>query len=73
MKQLEFTFDCYTKTCGCLSHNGFLTRAGYRALDMAAQLPYLDKVDSVSALTGPRPIFVDEILEQQHRRFHSGS
>jgi len=48
--QIEFPFACFTKTCGCLSHNGFLTRAGYRALDGADQVPYIDKVGSVSAL-----------------------
>ncbi len=35
--------------CGCLSHNGFLTRRGY---EVAAEADgsYLDKVGSVSAL-----------------------
>ncbi len=40
--------DCDLQLCGCHAHNGFLTRKGYRALDMADQLKYLDKVSSVS-------------------------
>jgi len=46
----QYSLDCYLQVCGCIAHNGFLTRAGYRALDGAAQPSYLDKVGSVSAM-----------------------
>ena len=42
--------DGDARSCGCLSHNGFLTRAGYRSFDVAAQRRYVDKPVSVSAL-----------------------
>ncbi len=36
--------------CGCFAHNGFLTRAGYMALDNGMEFAYLDSIGSVSAL-----------------------
>jgi len=73
--------------CDCLSHNGFLTRAGYMASELAAaqycneevdgwgRLLYLDKVGSVSALVEVEESFVwnDRLLDQQYRRFLNGS
>ena len=63
--------DLYSKVCGCISHSGFLTRAGYRWVDKAAQRRYLDRVDSVSAFEPSRDtmIFDDGVLDEQHRRF----
>ena len=70
--------------CGCTSHDGFLTRAGYaRVAQRERERPevdametslYLDLGVSMSALIEPsEPIFVDEILEEQFRRnFHHG-
>ncbi len=69
--------------CGCHSHGGFLTADGLaetaqrelklNALDAMPSSGYLDKGVSVSALIEPpEPLFVDEILDQQYRRFHSG-
>jgi len=57
--------------CGCVTHNGFLTRTGYRALAEAEQRRYLDSVGSVSAMpeTEITMIFDEEILDEQHRRF----
>ena len=58
------------KVCGCITHNGFLTRAGYRALDGAAQPQYLDKVVSVSGtFLQIEMIFDDGVIDEQHRRF----
>ena len=59
--------------CGCRSHNGFLTRAGYEAFDKAAQMCYLDRVGSVSGLRRDETmlIFDDELLDNQYRRFLS--
>ncbi len=64
--------------CMCLSHNGFLTRAGYQAVDdgyggVDARWDscYLDKVGSVSAMPEPElnMFFDDEVIDEQHRRF----
>ena len=66
-------------TCRCHSHDGFLTRRGYelvtaRGVDKAEAVPYLDRVGSVSALVeGREGPWVDEILEDQYRRFLNGS
>ncbi len=39
-------------------------------VDGAGRLLYLDKVGSVSALNEPsEPIWVDSLLDEQHRRF----
>ncbi len=41
-------------------------------VDGEGRLLYLDKVASVSALIEPpEPIWVDSILNEQHRRFHN--
>ncbi len=65
----------YEQVCGCISHNGFLTRAGYRALDKAASQSYLDIEGSVSALRRDETMFIfdDEVLDEQYRRFLSSS
>ncbi len=36
--------------CDCHSHNGFLTRLGYAALDKGEPLRYIDEEGSVSGL-----------------------
>jgi len=60
----------YEKVCGCISHNGFLTRAGYRGLDGAAKLEYLDKSVSVSGSFPQIEMIFDEgVIDDQHRRF----
>ncbi len=68
--------------CGCHSHNGFLTERGYElaqqnsleGLAPRGESAYVDKVGSVSASDGPPgPLFVDEIIEEQNRRFFHGS
>jgi len=73
--------------CRCLTHNGFLTARGYRAVAQQDSLEglsprgvdekdyqlYLDKVGSVSALTGPSLHWDDALLEEQHQRFLNGS
>ncbi len=69
-------------TCGCRSHNGFLTVRGYAehaqrelekdALDAVALQRYLDIYGSVSA--NEIDLFWDDfLLEDQHRRFLHGS
>ena len=65
------------------SRNGFLTRQGYRRVAQQTSLEglaprgvreYVDRVGSVSALVEPsEPIFVDSVIEEQHRRFLNGS
>jgi len=67
--------SCYSKVCGCITHNGFLTRKGYRLLDMADQQRYLDIMGSVSAFESSRDtmIFDDGVLDEQHRRFLDAS
>jgi len=63
--------DQYSMVCGCISHNGFLTRAGYRALDRADGLLEVDSTGSVSGLTRHdiTMIFDDGVIDEQHRRF----
>ena len=71
--------------CQCLSHNGFLTDRGYaevaqrsleglESVDMFADMCYLDKVGSVSALVEVEEnhVFDDQLLDNQYRRFHNG-
>ena len=70
-------------SCNCRSHNGFLMAKGLeeaaqRELELAGVAgmeleQYLDKVGSVSALIEPsEPIFVDALIDEQHRRFLDG-
>jgi len=73
--------------CGCHSHNGFqlrpsrsleglAQREGYRSTGLTDRdfFAILDTGVSVSASIEPKePIFVDEITDQQYRRFHNGS
>ena len=63
--------DLYSKVCGCISHSGFLTRAGYRAVDAAAKSSEIDSRVSVSGLRRDEThmIFDEELLDEQHRRF----
>ena len=70
-EQLDFPFECHTQQCSCHSHNGFLTRAGYRALDLAAQTSYLDRSVSVSGSRRDETtmIFDEGVIDEQHRRF----
>ena len=70
-------------SCGCRSHGTFLTAKG---LEEAAQRysleglaprgegEYVDRVGSVSALVeGEGTLWLDDqLLEEQHRRFHNG-
>ena len=53
--------------CGCLTHNGFLTRSGYRALDWAEQRRQVDKVRSVSALV---EVEVDDHYDPTHNELN---
>ena len=72
--------------CCCLSHNGFLTTAGYAVVaqrerqlyggvDLFEDLCYVDRVVSVSALVEVEgaALFDDQLIDQQHRRFLNGS
>ena len=75
----------FTCDCKCLSHNGFLTAKGLReaaqrdvnidGLDNMDMFGYLDRSGSVSGLELERDfhVFDDALLDQQHRRFLSGS
>jgi len=74
-------------SCSCLSHNGFLTSAGYAevaqrsdgvydTVDMFRDLCYLDRVGSVSALVEVEERFDwnDQLLDNQYQRFlHHGT
>ncbi len=76
-------------SCGCHSHSGFLTKAGYaavaqrelelNALDAMGIVPYLDKVGSVSGLElerDPHDLYefvTEDMTDDQYRRFHNGS
>ena len=60
-------------SCGCLSHNGFLTRSGYAAVDAGYHgvdgrwdACYLDKVGSVSGSRRDEAamIFDDGVLDE---------
>jgi len=63
--------------CNCMSHNGFLTRLGYRAVDAGWPLTgptecvRLDSIGSVSGLRRDETTMIwdEEILDEQHRRF----
>ena len=69
------------RNCGCFAHDGFVLGSEYQgpaqqlSLEGLTPLGDCDIVDipgSVSALVEPsEPIFVDELLDQQHRRFHN--
>ena len=69
--------------CGCFSHGGFLTSRGLRevaqrelefdGVDAMESSSYLDRVGSVSASEPMEIIFDDGVLDQQYRRFLSGS
>ncbi len=72
--------------CDCSAHNTFLTAKGLeeaaqrerlrllecRHVDDDPGIRYLDKVGSVSALDGDGDPWVDELIEEQYRRFHNG-
>ncbi len=69
--------------CGCLSHNGFLTRRGYErvnrtnteGVDKTEESRYLDRVGSVSALAEAEDLYAfcsDLHLDQQGRRHQHG-
>ncbi len=66
--------------CDCIAHNGFLTAKGLAeaaqrevfldGVDNMDMFGYLDSTGSVSALVEPpEPIWVDQLLENQYRRF----
>ena len=69
-------------TCGCNSHNGFLTAKGLEEtaqrkdslceVDDREMSLYLDKVGSVSgtSLEGITMEFHEELIDEQYRRFH---
>ena len=75
--------------CLCLSHNGFLTRAGYAVaasrrdspylsplgVDGFTDLCYLDKVGSVSALAETETTLwlPEDLTDEQYRRDRYGS
>ncbi len=71
-------------SCGCSSHNGFLTRAGLAQAKLeqgpelagAVAARYLDKVVSVSALDRDRDLYAhisDVEIDNQYQRFLNGS
>jgi len=86
-RRIRGTKEAHVSRCSCRSHGSFLTAKGLeeaeqrragpsgdREVDMGQTSFYLDKVGSVSALIEPsEPIFVDAILDEQHRRFLNGS
>ena len=70
--------------CECVSHNGFLTKAGFalvaqqrslEGLTLLSDSVRLDIVGSVSALAEAEDshVFDDQVIDQQYRRFHNGS
>ena len=70
-------------TCGCNSHNSFLTAKGLKETAQQTSLEglaprgvpeYVDRVGSVSALVEGEGfhVFDDELLEEQSRRLHHG-
>ena len=71
--------------CSCLSHNGFLTSAGFAEVVQQTSLeglrPLGDSVivdipGSVSGLRRDEDLFVDvsdKLLSEQYARFHNGS
>ena len=75
-RQLSF-LDLYGGACNCMSHNGFLTRLGYAAVDAGWPLTgptecvRLDTSVSVSASVEVEDghVFDDQIIDEQYRRF----
>ena len=72
------------RNCGCHSHNGLLLspeglaqrELKLNALDAMGIRPYVDKVGSVSALTGLDDLYdfvTEDMTEEQYQRFHNGS
>jgi len=69
-------------SCSCSAHNGFLTAKGLEQAALQTSLEGLEPLErsrveqvgvSESALIEPvEPIFVDDLLDQQYRRFHNG-
>ncbi len=71
--------------CGCVSHSGFLTKAGYalvaqregalyETVDMFARLREVDSRVSVSGMRRDEIRWpCDHVLDEQHRRFLNGS
>ncbi len=68
--------------CTCFSHNGFvlspegLAQRNYsveEGVDRATELAILGVEVSVSGLRRDETLFVNELLDQQYRRFHNGS
>ncbi len=69
--------------CQCSGHSGFLTAKGLKeaaqrelelaALDVTGRRCLLDRVGSVSAMPEPEHVFVDVLIDEQHRRFLNGS
>ncbi len=70
--------------CLCYSHNGLLTREGYRrvaqwrqefleGLEPAEAMCYIDSMVSVSALAEPDNIWDDAVIEQQILESQNGS
>jgi len=68
--------------CNCRAHNGFLTAKGLEeaaerfsleGLALRSEVEYVDSPVSVSGLRRDETLFVDDLLDQQYRRFHSGS
>ena len=63
--------------CGCMSHNGFLTRLGYAAHDAGWPLTgptncaRFDTSGSVSAMAEAEDnhVFDDQLLDNQYERF----
>ncbi len=63
--------------CGCHSHNGFqLSPEGlappgaHEVVDSGPSAAQVDRVGSVSGLVEVEELWVDELLEEQYRRFH---
>ena len=69
--------------CSCHSHGSFLTakgleeaaqrELGLHGIDAMEPCCHLDKVGSVSGSPLQDTHWDDEIIDQQHRRFHHGS
>ena len=66
---------------GHFSRNGFLTREGHRVAQQHSLEGLLPRVvsvivdipGSVSALVEVEDHWVDEVIDEQYRRFHNGS
>ena len=77
----------HRESCGCYSHDGFLTKAGYALVaqrrvdfpgevDMGTLQRYLDSMGSVSGLRRDEDLYEfisDKDIDEQARRFHNGS